>query len=445
MALTATVAAGQEINPTQEIAKETPTGPALAAGPTEIRIGGYLGVTGIFRSTNSGGGTGTSFASIPYSDTAEGNLSEFRFSAQSSRLSIRVNAAPAEHLATLAGYFEMDFNGTVPGNVAVTTTSVGFRLRNAFGEAQFDRRFLVAAGQAYTLMTPAHDQLSVWPSDFELTHAVDMNYVAGIVWGRMPQVRFTYRPSARFNWAVSLENPEQELGSGVVTLPACCSALTDQYNTGSNGTATPNLMPDISSRLAFNSAKVFHLDAGGVLRVFRHTLPPYTDSVKQVGGGGSVNARVTPGGATNIIGQLTYGRGIGRYIGGLAPDVAISADGQIHPVPVLAWVGGGERRLSSHASAAIYDSGLHADATYFSDVNGAPIGFGYPGSPRSNNRELHEVTGVFAWQPWRIEGRGSMQLTTQLSWLTRRPWSEGAGPADAHALLWFVQIRYNLP
>src|SRR5207342_551327 len=122
-AQTSSSAGEQPLNPTQEIARETPEGPALVAGPTEIRIGGYLGVTGIYRSTNGGGGTATSFATIPYGDSAEGNLSEARLSAQSSRLSIRVNAAPAEHRATLGGYFEMDFNGTTAGNVAVTSTS----------------------------------------------------------------------------------------------------------------------------------------------------------------------------------------------------------------------------------------------------------------------------------------------------------------------------------
>ena len=71
----------QPLNPTQEIARETPDGPPLVAGQTEIRIGGYLGVTGIYRSTNSGGGIGTSFSTIPYSDSAEGNLSETRLSA----------------------------------------------------------------------------------------------------------------------------------------------------------------------------------------------------------------------------------------------------------------------------------------------------------------------------------------------------------------------------
>ena len=445
-AQTSAAAGAQPLNPTQEIARETPEGPALVAGPTEIRIGGYIGVTGIYRSANGGGGTGTSFATIPYGDSAEGNLSEARLSAQSSRLSIRVNAAPAEHRASLAGYFEMDFNGTTPGNVAVTSTSVGFRLRNAFGEAQFNPRFIVAAGQAYTLMTPAKDQLSIWPSDYELTHAVDMNYVAGMVWGRMPQVRFTYRPTPAFNWALSVENPEQQLGSGVVTLPSCCSTdLADQYNTGNNGLAVPNLMPDIVSRVAYNAGKTFHVDAGGVLRVFRHTLKPDADSVKQAGGGGSLNGRVTLAASANLFGQFAYGAGLGRYIGGLVPDVTISADGRIHPVRTYSWVAGFEQRLSTHASIAFYDSGAHADASYSTDTDGTYIGFGYPGAPKADNRNIHEVTAVFAWQPWKIEGRGSMQWTTQVSWLARTPWSVGAGPSSADATLFFTQLRYNLP
>ena len=68
-------------------------------------------------------------------------------------------------------------------------------------------------------MTAPKDQLSIWPADVELTQAVDLNYVAGMVWNRSPQLRLTWRPSTRFNWAVSVENPEQQLGRGLVTLP----------------------------------------------------------------------------------------------------------------------------------------------------------------------------------------------------------------------------------
>jgi hypothetical protein len=92
-------------------------------------------------------------------------------------------------------------------------------------------------------MTAPKDQLSIWPANVELTQAVDLNYVAGMVWNRSPQLRLTWRPSKRFNWATSVENPEQQLGSGVVTLPQCCAADIDaQYNTGADELRTPNLM-----------------------------------------------------------------------------------------------------------------------------------------------------------------------------------------------------------
>ena len=124
------------LNPTQEIAKEQAEGPALEAGPAKIRIGGYAGVHGVYRSTNSGGGVGTSFGSIPYADTVRGNVSEARLSAQASRLSIRVDAdfPQGPRFNRLSGYFEMDFAGSTPGNIAVTTSGAGFRLRLAFAE-----------------------------------------------------------------------------------------------------------------------------------------------------------------------------------------------------------------------------------------------------------------------------------------------------------------------
>ena len=432
------------MNPTQDVAGETPAGPALVAGPTEIRIGGYLGLTGIYRSTDSGGGPATGFASIPYDNVLLGNTSEARLSAQASRLSIRVNAAPAPDRSTLAGYFEMDFAGTVPGNAAVTVGGFEFRLRHAFGEAQFHNRWVVAAGQANSLMTPPSQQLSIWPSDYEMSTAVDLNFVAGLVWARVPQVRFTYRPSPAFNWAVSVENPEQQIGSAV-KLPSCCVAdLQAQYNIGTNGTAVPNFMPDIVSRVAFNDGKVFHLDAGGVLRVFRHTLSPYDVATHQAGGGVSVNARVTAA-KTKVIGQLAYGPGIGRFLGGFAPDVSFGADGSIHPIRSGSWVAGVEHAIVQNVVISAYDSGVHTDATYATDVDGSLIGYGYPGSPNTNNRNIHEVTGVVAYRPWVIAGRGSMQWNTQLSWLQRTPWSVNGGPAAADAWLFFSQIRYNLP
>ena len=439
----------QPANPTQEIAREKPEGPSLGVGPARIRIGGYLGVTGIYRSTNSGGGTGTSFASIPYEDTVQGNVSETRLSAQSSRISIRVDAdfpEPEVRFRRLSGYFEMDFNGSAPGAVAVTSGSVGFRLRQAFAEVQYGRTFFLAAGQAFTLMTAQKDQLSIWPSDLEMSQAVDSNYLAGMIWGRTPQVRLTWRPSERINWAVSLENPEQQLGKGLVVLPDCCAADIDtQYNTGADELKVPNLLTDIVTRVAFNPIKPLHIDVGGVFRVFRHTVSPYDEDFKDAGGAASINARYILNTGTRLLIQTGFGSGNGRYIGGLVPDAAFRRDGSISTIGTVSWVGGVEQKISPKLSLAGYYSGLDTDANFDLDADGSHIGFGFPGSSNSNNRKIQEITGTASYQFLNSSDRGSGQFNLQASWLKREPFSPGEGFPSAKAFLFFAQIRYNLP
>jgi len=437
------------LNPTQEIAKEQAEGPALEAGPAKIRIGGYVGVHGIYRSTNSGGGVGTSFGSIPYADTVRGNVSEARLSAQASRLSIRVDAdfPQGPRFRRLSGYFEMDFAGSTPGNIAVTTSGAGFRLRLAFAEVQYGQTFFLAAGQAFSLMTAPKDQLSIWPADVELTQAVDLNYVAGMVWNRSPQLRLTWRPSRRFNWAASVENPEQQLGSGVVTLPQCCAADIDaQYNTGADELRAPNLMPDFSTRVTYSPRNAIHIDAGGVLRVFRHTVAPYDEDFKATGGGASVNIRVNATPSTRILGEVAVGSGIGRYIGGLVPDAAFRSDGSISLIDTTSWVGAVEQTLTPRVSVAGYYSGVKAGDNSFTDRDGGFIGFGFPGSSNSNNRIIRELTLTGAYQIVRTPDRGSAQFNTQVSWLTREPWSTPAsGLSSARSFMFFAQVRYNLP
>lgn len=446
------------LNPTQELAGELPEGAPLQVGPAALRVGGYFGLMGIFRSTNSGGAPGTSFASIPYADTAQGNVSEFRLSSQASRITIRADAdfpAGAENediknrrprFKRLSGYFEMDFNGTTPGTVAVTSSSFGFRLRHAFGEAQYGDRFLLAVGQAFSLMTAPKDQLSIWPGDVELSTAVDTNYLAGMIWDRAPQVRFTWRPSRRFNWAFSAENPEQQIGNSLIGLPDCCAGdIESQYNTGSGELRVPNLMPDFVSRLAFSPVRAVHVDVGGVLRVFRLKVAPYADSFTEVGGGGSVNLQVHATAATKLLLQTAFGAGLGRYVGGLVPDVAFGSDGSISPIPTRSWVAGIEQKLGPTYSLGGYYSGVVADADYSVDASGRFIGFGFPGSSKSNNRKIDEITATFGWQVVSSAARGSVQLGVQASWLSRTPLSGAADPSSADTFMVLSLLRYNLP
>jgi hypothetical protein len=341
----------------------------------------------------------------------------------------------------------MDFAGSTPGNIAVTTSGAGFRLRLAFAEVQYGEHFLLAAGQAFSLMTAPKDQLSVWPADVELTQAADLNYVAGMVWNRSPQVRLTWRPSTRFNWAASVENPEQQLGSGVIALPQCCAADIDaQYNTGADELRAPNLMPDFSTRVTFAPHKAVHIDAGGVLRVFRHTVAPYDDDFRATGGGVSVNVRVNATSRTRVFGEFAVGSGMGRYIGGLVPDVAFESDGSISLIDTTSWVAAVEQTLTPRLSVAGYYSGVTAEGTYSTDSDGAFIGFGFPGSSTTNNRSIKEVTLTGAYQIVRTPDRGSAQLSTQFSWLSRDPWSTPAsGVSSAKSFMFLAQVRYNLP
>ena len=204
-------------------------------------------------------------------------------------------------------------------------------------------------------------------------------------------------------------------------------------------------MPDIVSRVAYNHGNTFHVDAGGVIRAFRHSLKPYTDSVHQIGGGASVNGNVNAGAATRILGQVSYGAGMGRYVGGLVPDVSISADGKIHPIRTTSWVTGVEEKVNPKVSISGYYSGVRTFNSYSEDTDGSFIGFGFPGSARSNNKLLHEITGVVAVQPWSLPEAGSFQWNSQISWLERSPWSQDSGPQSASAFMFLTQIRYNLP
>jgi hypothetical protein len=200
-------------------------------------------------------------------------------------------------------------------------------------------------------------------------------------------------------------------------------------------------MPDFVTRAAMNTGPL-HVDVGGLFRVFRHTLAPYDKDFHHLGGGVGVNASYRVNDGTKLIGQWSAGAGMGRYIGGLVPDLVVRADGTIDPIHTVSWVGGVERRVSDFLSLAGYYSGILASPAASLDADGTYIGYGYPDSPNTNNRRIDEATVVFAWQPWNIEGRGSMQLNIQTSWLARSEFSETDA---AKAFLFFAQLRYNLP
>jgi hypothetical protein len=125
--------------------------------------------------------------------------------------------------------------------------------------------------------------------------------------------------------------------------------------------------------------------------------------------------------------------------------VAFRGDGSIAPIRTTSWVAGLEQVVSPRISLGGYYSGVAVENTWFADTDGAPVGYGHPGSSTAANRRIKEITGTLSYLAVRTETRGSAQLGIQTSWLRREPWFVGAGPRAADALLFFAQVRYNLP
>ena len=440
---------GEELQRGPEIADITPDTPALKLGPAKVRLIGYPAMTTLWRSTNSGGNVGTSFANLPFNNTVPGTTSEFRVSPQSTRLALRVDADLKSSNA--AGYFEMDFGGLPnAGNIAVTGSSYTFRIRQAWfdwGKGNWE----LTGGQLFSLMTPSKKGLLPWPGDVASTHAIDINYVAGLVWGRYPQFRVVYHASKQTAFGFSAENPEQQVGNNVVFPSALSSILTTQYNTGGNELNVPNMTPDFVVKGSFDGKpegdRAVHFDVGSVMRTFRSwsgTQVSGKDYTFGWGVGANFNVDVLNG--IRLVLDGFAGDGAGRYIGGLAPDVIVKASGSISPIHSYSWVSGFEIAPNKITGLYVYYSGLYAQKNSTLNSDGTCcVGFGYPGANTNADRLIEEATAGYSRVFWKYENIGSMQWGVQYAYAWLYPWVAGTGPNSAHANMLFGQVRYNLP
>jgi hypothetical protein len=438
----------EELQRGPEIADVTPTTPALQLGPAKVRLIGYPALTTVWRSTNNGGNVATNFNNIPYSNTVPGTTSEFRLSPQNTRLALRVDADLKSSSA--AGYFEMDFVGAPVGGNLVTQSGYPFRLRQAW----FDWRkgkWELTAGQLWSLMTPNKESILPWPGDVAVTQVLDLNFVPGLVFGRYPQFRVVYRASDKMTVGISIENPEQQVSNSVIFPSALNTTLTSQYNTATSGLNVPNLAPDFVLKASFDhkiaDGHGIHFDVGTVMRSFRNwngSTASGKDYAFGWGVGANFNVEVRKGVRWVLDGFASDGAG--RYIGGLAPDVIVRADGSISPIHSYSWVNGFEFAPNPATGFYFYYSGLYAqkNASLNSD-NTCCVGFGFLGASTAADRLIEEATGGYSRVLWKYENVGSVQWGVQYAHVWVYPWAAGNGPNAAHSNLVFSQLRFNLP
>ena len=96
--------------------------------------GGFVDFENIYRTTNTQNNITTNFAAIPFSNTSQGSVSEFRSTAQYSRLNLTITDKFGKH--DITGYLEADFSGNDAANVYQSVNGHSARLRLFFANAR---------------------------------------------------------------------------------------------------------------------------------------------------------------------------------------------------------------------------------------------------------------------------------------------------------------------
>ncbi|MFZ0924006.1 MAG: hypothetical protein WA020_13155, partial [Candidatus Acidiferrales bacterium] len=309
-------------------------------GGAEFSPLGFMDFTSVFRSTDVGSGIGTSFGSIPFNAASPaGELSELRFSAQNSRIGMKIDADPGNF--KLRGYLEADFLGNAAANVEIGSHSYTLRMRLYWVDVHRGK-VEVLAGQSWSMMTPNRVGISPMPGDVFYSQDMDTNYQVGLVWLRDPGFRLVFHPTDNIAWGFALEDPEQYTG-GLVTFPTGFN--TAQVDDSGGNSKTPNKGPDIMSKLAFDThpnggGRNFHVEVAGVYRAFRLNTVGL-GNVTTSGGGGSINANLEVAKGVHLIANTFWSDGGGRYIYQLGPDFTVDVNGAGNFVPSPLHAGSG--------------------------------------------------------------------------------------------------------
>ncbi len=423
--------------------------------PLQFHIGsayvtpvGFMDFTSVWRSKDGGSGIGTNFAGIPYGNSFQTNLSEFRLSMQNSRVGFRVDADVKG--AHVIGYMESDFLGNNPGNVAVSSNSNTLRSRLYWVDVRKDQ-WEVLGGQTWSLITPNRSGISPLPGDVFFTQNMDVNYQIGLVWGRIPELRVVYHPSSKAAFAVALDSPEQYIGGsaggGLITLPSgLSSTYSSELNNGGNTLGVPNRAPDVIVKFAFDPTKKIHFEVGGVVRQFHVFNPATSTHYSAAGGGGFANLNFELFKGFRLLTNNFWSDGGGRYIFGQAPDLVVRANGAPSLVHSGSTVTGFE--YTNHNTLIFgYYGGMYVGRNTGLDANGTSlIGYGYSGSPNGQNRVVQEATVGFNQTFWKDAKYGALNLIGQYSYVTRDPWAVATGqPSNASLHMVFLDLRYTLP
>ena len=467
----------------------------------KIIPGGFLAGETVWRQRGIGGDVNTQFSGIPFGGQTAGVLSEFNASGRQSRVSILAEGVLPH--AAVRGYYESDFLSAGTTSNDNQSNSYTLRLRQAWAQAELPSRWVLTAGQMWSLATEYRSGLRNRGEAIPFT--IDAQYNVGFTWERQYGFRIVRSFGNKF-WLGGSVEEAQTLNIGGHNLPT----IAYQQAGNSGGLYSPtanysfNYAPDLIVKIVYEPS-FGHFELFGVGRFFRDRVfpngaappgapqPPTPSALgaftaKTEGGGAGANARFSLFSKTLDVGlHGLVGDGVGRYSSSTLPDATAHPDGSLELLAGGSALGSLEWHPTTRLDLYAYYGGEYAKRAYYNTgyfvttpgpTQGQPIlgGYGAPNnvvsgcytevlpvaSPngggnvpggasncQADTRNIQEGTFGY-WYRFYQGSRGTFQQGIQYSYAVRHTW-QGIG-IDGTAFspkaidnMVFTSFRYYLP
>lgn len=461
-----------------------------------ITPGGFLELGTVIRnrnenaSLNSASGDGN----IPFPGSPNGTLSEFRFDARQSRISLKGEGKIGS--TKITGYYEVDWLGAAPTANENQSNSFNLRQRQIWGMVNFANGVSFTGGQQWSLFTLTRKAMENG-SEF-LPMVINAQYVIGYDWTRQPGFRIMKNFHNKVWAGFAVENSSMVLSAqsfgaaapALVTTGAPSNNITlagiplfgfngsanaispngnfTLANTpGANGVST-NLAPDLIAKLTFEPGWG-HFEIKGMARFFRDR---YAGQNNSTAGGGLGVAAIMPlvKSKLDFVAEGSLGNGMGRYGSGGGWDVTIKPDGSVRPIRSYHGLLGPEIHFGKNLDIYGYFGAEYYQRTMYLTSATSGIGYGLPfatntscnlqqttttavpGACNGNTRVAWEFTPGFAYRFYKGTA-GTVQMGVQYSYSERALWSGNGGlPAGSAGIAptgnvsqLFTSFRYVLP
>ncbi len=461
------------------VAAPTPAGPKLPLGTfrvggVTVTLGGFAAAEGGYRSRNQAAGIDTGFnGNIPFPNSPNYHIPEYRFTAQQSRFSLLAQGQ-VDDATTLSSYMETDFLAAGSSSNSNQSNSYVLRMRHFYATYDnTDTGLHFLGGQSWSLATPY--RVGLVPRQENIPLTIDAQYVVGFNWERQAQLRLTKDFDDHRIWAgISLEEPQtifgQPAGPNCLTGAPALTGIgggTLEYsqcggpNVNSIQSYSDNWAPDIIAKVAADPG-FGHYELWGLLRFLSGrvsyaasgTGQNYTTTGQGVGAGMilPVIPRMLDFQLNGLVGQ-----GIGRYGSAQLPDVTFDPNGRIKALNEYQIMGGFVGHPKPSIDIYLY-GGAEEIGNRAYNAGGKAYGYGNPavdlagcemelGACSANTSGVVEAT-LGAWWRFFKGSFGTMQAGVQYEYLDRSAFA-GAGATKGSMIspsgnenVFFVSFRY---